>query len=136
MVKFVEVSPDEIPQLRESRRGRVSYPILKTFMETGMTMAQLDRQGIQQSLQSLSSSLTAYIRNHNLPIKMFTRKGQIYLMRTDTNEEGDAMPIDLDRYQPPAMEEEELADDDSIPFVDVEIKDGSRFKRERGQTTK
>jgi hypothetical protein len=87
MVKFVPVDPDDVPNFRESRRGRVSYPILKSFLETGMVMAKLDRTGIQQSLQSLNSSLGAYIRNHNLPIKMFTRRGEIYLARTDINEE-------------------------------------------------
>lgn len=88
MVKFEEVDPNEIPNFREGHRGRVSYPILKSFLETGMSVAKLDRTGMQQSLQSLNSSLGAYIRNHELPVKLFTRGGEIYLMRLDTGEDG------------------------------------------------
>src|SRR3972149_4255919 len=88
MVKFIEVDPSEIPNFRESHRGRVSYPILKSFLETGKQLVMLDRTGMQQSLQSLTSSLGAYIRSHNLPIKMFMRAGQIYLARTETDDSG------------------------------------------------
>jgi hypothetical protein len=88
MVKFEEVDPNEIPNFREGHRGRVSYPILKSFLETGITVAKLDRTGMQQSLQSLNSSLGAYVRSHKLPIKLFTRGGEIYLMRLDTDDEG------------------------------------------------
>lgn len=88
MVKFIEVDPDEIPNFKEGHRGRVSYPLLKSFLETGLTVAMLDRTGMQQSLQSLNSSLNAYIRNHSLPIKLFTRRGEIYLMRLDLDGEG------------------------------------------------
>jgi hypothetical protein len=135
VVKFIDVDPEEVPNLREARRGRVSYPILKSFMETGKTLVILDRTGIQQSMMSLTSSLGAYIRNHNLPIKIFQRGGQLYLMRTDTNETGDAEAINLDRYQPPPEEEAHLNDDGDIPFVDAKEVAG-RFKTERPKTTK
>lgn len=88
MVKFVEVDPNDVPNFRESRRGRVSYPILKTFLETGMPIAMLDRTGVQQSMQSLTSSVGAYIRSHELPIKLFQRRGELYLMRTDVEADG------------------------------------------------
>jgi len=91
-MRFDEVPLDEIPNMKEAHRGRVSYPILKSFLETGYVCAKLDRTGMQQSLQSLTSSLTAYIRNHDLPLKMFMRKGEIYLMRLDLNPDGTENP--------------------------------------------
>lgn len=98
MVKFIDIDPDEIPRFSEGRRGRVSYPILKSFLETGKILVMLDRTGIQQSLQNLNSSMNSYIRSHDLPIKLFTRSGQLYLMRTDSNEQGEVTAINIDDY--------------------------------------
>jgi hypothetical protein len=53
----------------------------------------LDRTGMQNSLQALTSSLGAYIRSHGLPIKMVTRSGQIYLIRTDLDDAGNPVPF-------------------------------------------
>ena len=86
MVKFLPVEPDEVPNLREGHRGRVSYPIIKSFLETGYEIAKLDRTGMQQSAQSLMACLRYYINAHNMPIKMFQRAGEIYLARTDLDD--------------------------------------------------
>lgn len=91
MVKFIPIEPEDISDFRESHRGRVSYPLLKSFLETGLPLVQLDRTGMQQSVQSLYSSLSAYVRSHNLPVKIFQRKGQIFLMRLDTDSEGNTL---------------------------------------------
>lgn len=133
MVKFREVDPTEIPNMRESHRGRVSYPILKGFLETGFLTAELDRTGMQQSYQSLYSSLSSYIRNHDMPIKLFSRKGELYLMRLDIDEEGNEIPNwrevrDLD-IKP---DSEEAAQAKSITSDEV----ASRFKEEKDKTTK
>jgi hypothetical protein len=88
MVRFIDVKPEDVPNFRTAHRGRVSYPILKAYLETGKPVAQLDRTGVQQSLMSLSSSLNAYIRNHELPIQLFQRGGEIFLARTDLDENG------------------------------------------------
>lgn len=127
MVKFEAVDPNEIDNLRAPHRGRVSYPILKGFLETGHFLAKLDRTGIQQSQQSLYSSLSAYIRNHNLPIKLFSRQGNIYLMRLDIDEHGNSIEDweskrDIDpKYEPTPITKEEVA---------------MRFEQEKDQTTK
>ena len=91
MVKFIEVPPKEVQNLKFSRRGRVSYPILKGFLETGMYVAKLDTTGIQKSPQSLYTSMGSYIRNHGLPIKLFRRQGDIYLMRFDIDKDGNSI---------------------------------------------
>jgi hypothetical protein len=140
MVKFIDVDPNEVPNFRESRRGRVSYPILKSFLETGKPLVQLDRTGVQQSLQSLSSSLGAYIRNHELPVKLFQRRGEIYLMRTDIDEGGSVSPVGIDSFSrkvdPVGKAPEELLRvADEIPEVDdVEVE--ARFGVEKNLSTK
>ncbi len=92
MVKFIDVDPEEIKNIKPGHRGRVSYPILKSFLETNKYVVQLDRTGMQQSFQGLYSCLSSYIRNHEMPVKIFTRARQIYLMRLDLDEEGNEIP--------------------------------------------
>lgn len=139
MVKFVEVDPSEISNFVGGRRGRVSYPILKSFMETGMTLVKLDRTGIQQNLQSLTSSLNAYVKSHNLPVKIFQRQGELYLMRLDTDDAGKAMAVNLDtvpRYvEPVGQASQDLLDDESIPPVDAD-EVVARSAREKDKVTK
>lgn len=128
MVKFLEVDPNEVENIRFSRRGRVSYPILKGFLETGMFVAKLDLTGMQQSKLALSSSLTAYIRSHNLPIKMFQRGGAFYLMRLD---------IDADGNQVENWAENQLEGHIQQKAVEIDSEEiSSRFQSEKSQTTK
>jgi hypothetical protein len=129
MVKFIPVEPDEIDNLRDGRRGRVSYPILKSFLETGLPLAKLDRTGIQQSLMSLTSSLNAYVRNHELPIKIFQRRGELYLMRLDLDPNGEPRPWD-----PNSAHGEEEIEADIVEVTEDEVL--SRYAEEKGQVTK
>ena len=128
MVKFVEVGPDEIENVRYSRRGRVSYPILKGFLETGLFIARLDLTGLQQSKQALSTSLTSYIRNHNLPIKLMQRSGHFYLMRIDIDDRGNPIPDWAEKDLNEHIEQE------SVEITPEEV--SKRFDQEKGQTTK
>jgi hypothetical protein len=140
VVKFVAVAPEDIPNFRESHRGRVSYPILKSFLETALPVAMLDRTGIQQSMQGLNSCLTAYIRSHELPIKLFNRAGQIYLARTDLDEEGNLDPANNNIHNikankiPVGQAPSNLVLSD-IPEVTPAVVD-QRFTTEKDQTTK
>lgn len=142
MVKFIEVDPEDIPNFRDSHRGRVSYPILKSFLETGKPLVQLDRTGMQQSLQSLSSSLGAYIRSHNLPIKMFMRRGEVYLARTDINEEtGLPEVFNNNMANIPVVKDQigvapaELLESEDIPGIDDDVVE-ERFGIEKNLTNK
>lgn len=92
MVKFIDVNPNDLDDSSFTHRGRVSYPILKAFLETGKYVVQLDRTGMQQSFQGLYSSLGSYIRNHHLPVKLFSRGGQLLLMRLDIDKDGKPIP--------------------------------------------
>lgn len=91
-MKLEPVNPNEIENVTSGSRGRISYPIIKMFMESNSPCSKLDRGGMQQSLLSLSSSIGAYIRNHGLPIKLIQRKGEIYLLRLDINADGSPNP--------------------------------------------
>ncbi len=92
MVQFVDIDPEQLMGHREGRRGRVSYPILKSFMETKKKAAMLDRTGMQQSLVSLNSCLNSYIKSHRLPVRVVQRSNQIYLLRRDLDENGEFDP--------------------------------------------
>lgn len=139
MVKFVQVDPNDIPNFRDSHRGRVSYPILKSFLETNMALAQLDRTGMQQSLQSLNSSLGAYIRSHALPIKLFMRRGEVYLARTDINPET-GLPEVFNEiggrvHEAVGIAPIDLLEDNSIPEINAGVVT-ERFGIEKNMTTK
>lgn len=137
MVRFERVDPKDFPNLKEGRRGRVSYPILKTFLETNEVLVKLDRQGIQQSLQSLTSCLTSYCRNHNLPIKILTRGGELYLMRTDTDDEGNLLNENLQigpRSEPVAVIDTLGDAEDVLEIDDAEVE--RRYNQEKHEALK
>lgn len=87
-MKFEKVDPEDVPNFREAHRGRLSYPVIKSFLETGFTVAKLDRTGMTQSYQSIYLSLKSYVKNHELPITIFSREGQLYLARLDLDADG------------------------------------------------
>lgn len=128
-MQFIEVDPNEIPNYREGRRGRVSYPILKSFLETGKYMVQIDRTGVQQSFQSLYSCLNAYVKNHGLPIKLFSRQNQIYLVRTDLNVDG--TPIQTPQMSP-EMQAQMMPEAPKLTGEEVQ----RRFSEEVNKSTK
>lgn len=113
MAQFIEVAAEDVPNLRDSRRGRVSYPLCKMFLESNLPVAQLDRTGIKQSEQSLRSCITSYVRTHDLPIKIFSRGGKMYFARRDmqVNDDGEIEMIENWR------EEGQLSTDGNTPVL-------------------
>jgi hypothetical protein len=96
-MKFIPVDPRDMIDFRETHRGRVSYPILKGFLETGIFLAKVDRTGIPRTASSLYSSLSAYARSHEIPVKCLLRKNDIFLMRLDVDAEGNPIEDWLER---------------------------------------
>ena len=108
MVKIEPVDINDIPEAGKAAhrgsRGRVSGPILQMFLdskneETGKPVycAKLDRTGLRRSLIGLRTGLQGYIRKHDMPIKLFQKNRELYMMRTDIDEEGNPiaeMPVD------------------------------------------
>jgi len=127
MVKFIKVDPSEVDNIRRGRRGRVSYPILKGFLETGHFIAKLDTTGMQQSQQSLYSAVGAYIRNPKMPIKIFSRAGDLHMMRLDIDPDGKKVE---DWQTKDLMEQVGNAE----PINPTEV--DKRFKEEKEKTTK
>jgi len=87
-MKLVPVDPKDVPNYMSAGRGHICYPILKQFMESNVPVSRLDRTGIPQSRGSVSSSLKSYAKKYAMPIRVFTRDGEVYLCRTDMDAEG------------------------------------------------
>lgn len=85
-MKFIPVSADELPNFREGRRGRISYPICKGFLESGHLIAKLDRTDLGKTANHLKMLLGWYVKGHKLPIKLVTRMGELYMVRTDVKD--------------------------------------------------
>ena len=127
-MQFNQVDAEDIPNIRQGRRGRVSYPIIKGFLETGYFLAELDLTGVQQSQTALRSSITAYISSHDIPIKVFSRSGKMYMMRLDIDENGE--PIE-------DWQDVQKGTDATATAVPIDPKEvAKRFAEEKGQTTK
>ena len=84
MVKFIDIDPKDIDTERLGRRGRVSYPIIKAFMERNTKLSKLDLAGLDRNPSYLRSVLGAYINTHNLPIRIFSAAGELHLMRLES----------------------------------------------------
>jgi hypothetical protein len=134
MVTFRQVDPSSIDTHREGRRGRVSYPLLKSFLERNIKMAELELTGLNKNPAYLRSVLTTYIRSHKLPIKLFQAGGKMYLMRLDLDNEGNKLD-----WTPDAEEATEGAGGlmrgmEPKPIDDSEV--DARFHEEKNRITK
>lgn len=133
-MKLVPVEPDKIPDLQMRRRGRVSYPILKQFMESKSPASMIDRTGIQQSMQGLYSCINSYARSHGMPVKCFSRDGELYLLRLDLNGDGtpnlDYKPADSASSGQYKGGEEGPAEDITDDVID------KKFEKEKGNALK
>jgi len=82
-MKFLkEATEDEIYLVKRGRRSSVSQPILTEFLESGMKIAKVDLEAIQEP-KSIVPTLTNYVKSHGLPVKVVTRKGNVYLVRLE-----------------------------------------------------
>lgn len=125
-VNFKPVDPDEIPNFHKGPTGRVSYPILKSFMETGYPVAQIDRSEMTEKQSSnVGTSLNYYIRKHKLPIKMFRRGGEVYLARTDVTSDGKVPEASIDQIM---NETAKAQDRSSGPVIDIDEEVEGRFE--------
>jgi hypothetical protein len=136
---FEAVDPQMIRNRSAGHRGRVSYPLLKSYMESNLPVAKLKMDGIQQSLVALRSSLTAYIKSHDLPVYVFQRDGDLYLARYDmeVDEEGTVHLIeDWKKNSPYASRGTNrgaLADTPATPVNMDEV--NKRYEEEKGNVT-
>lgn len=135
MVKFVDIDPSEIDTSRAGRRGRVSYPIIKAFMERNTKVSKLDLTGLEKNPQYLRSVLTTYINSHNMPIKIFAAGGDLHLMRLDLNNDGTPNP-DWQKGNEKTTEGAAGHERDMTPAPLNAAEVEKRFAEEKGQSLK
>jgi hypothetical protein len=94
---LIPMSPEEVSGF--SSQGQVSYDICKEFLAAGIVIAKVDPNDFPgHRPTAISSSLNAYIRRHELPMKNTYRKGDVILFRTDRDENGEVDKRDIDDY--------------------------------------
>jgi len=93
------VDPRTVGNKGPGHRGRVSYPLLKEFMESGELMAAVEQKGMQQSLMSLRATLTYYIKSRDLPVHVFQRDNEMYLARLDKEMLEDGTVVDVTNWK-------------------------------------
>lgn len=76
------VSRDEIPQ-SNTREGKVSTGLFREFMESGQEVVQVELEEGGKSLGSVRSTLSNYVKRHNLPVRVFTAGGNLYIERSE-----------------------------------------------------
>jgi hypothetical protein len=98
MVKFEEVAPEDVGDKFDTR-GRVSYPLLRDFLATGMYSASPDLAGYDQKIERIASSCINYCRVHQLPVKVLQKGGRLVFYRLDYTPEGAPIPGWLEKRQ-------------------------------------
>lgn len=111
MVKFVDIDPAEIDTSRGGRRGRVTYPIIKAFLEREVKVSMLDLSDSPRTPNSMRAGLDNYVKGHKLPIKVFTAGGQVHLMRLDLDNDNNKIP-----WQP---EDGDTSDPDNLAHLEA-----------------
>ncbi len=92
MVTFTDIDPKDIDTTRLGRRGRVSYPIIKAFMERQSKVSKLDLSDLDKNPAYVRSVLSAYVKSHNMPIQIFSAGGDLHMMRLDLDNDNKPIP--------------------------------------------
>lgn len=81
----IPVDENDVPKGHPGRAGVRSRTIAEDFMKADIKTARVDRTqpGMDIPIQNVIIPLRAYVDNHELPIKVSGRGGEIYLFRTD-----------------------------------------------------
>jgi hypothetical protein len=134
---FEAVDPKMISNRSAGHRGRVSYPLLKSYMESGIPVARVNTDGMQQSMVALRSSLTAYIKSHDLPVYVFQRDGDLYLARLDMEVDEEGTVHKVEDWRTPkssrGTDRGALADATPTPVNMDEV--NKRYEEEKGNVT-
>lgn len=133
-MKFKQIDPSEIDNSREGTRGRVSYPYLKAFLETGYYASEVDLSDSQRKAASLFVLLKSYADNHDLPVKVMMRRNRLYLIRLDVDEKGNKISDWLEQRNAAIkarIEEREQPDEPAVPLSDDVVKQRSGLQKIR-----
>lgn len=82
---FLKEVDKDVLQSMKGKRGRVSYPIIRHFLESGLQVAEVQVEKIyDKSLHSLYMALKSYLQSHpDYPVTVVIRKGKLFLVRVD-----------------------------------------------------
>lgn len=88
---MAELKPvDEVPGIEREGSARKSEPIVNEFMESGTKAAAVEDE--DSKAQSTKQTLARYVKSRNLPIEVVTRKGTVYMRRTDLDTQAESEP--------------------------------------------
>lgn len=76
------VSRDEIPQ-SNTREGKVSTGVFREFLASGEDVVQVELEEGGKSIGSVRSTLSNYVKRHNLPVRVFTAGGNLYIEKAE-----------------------------------------------------
>jgi hypothetical protein len=133
MVKFIDIDPKDIDTTRMGRRGRVSYPIIKAFLERNSKVSKLDLTGFDKNPTYLRSVLGAYVKSHKLPVRIFAAGGELHMMRLDLDNDNKPIPWDPEAQITDGAGGLER-DLEPVPINAAEVE--KRHRKEKGKTTK
>lgn len=77
-MQFTPVSRDSIPKTR-TREGKVSTALITGFLDSGEELVQVDTSDSDKKMESVRSTIANYVKRHELPVKVFTAGGNLYL---------------------------------------------------------
>ena len=80
------VSREDIPQ-SNTREGKVSTGIFREFLASGEEVVQVELEEDGKSIGSVRSTLSNYVKRHNLPVRVFTAGGNLYIERAEADAE-------------------------------------------------
>ncbi len=84
MVKFTDVDPKSI---EGTSQGSGSGSILAAFMERKKKLSKLELTDKDKTPMHFRAALGAYVTSHEMPIKVSMKHGDVYLMRTDLDDD-------------------------------------------------
>lgn len=133
------VDPRTISNRGPGHRGRVSYPLLKEFMESDALVSQVDMEGMQQTMISLRATLSYHIRSKDLPVTVFQRDNILHLARVDKEMLEDGTIVDVPNWRDirdasKGAESGEHAQDEPEPLDMEEL--NRKYEEERNAITK
>lgn len=81
-MQFTPVNREDIPTTRK-REGKVSTALITAFLDAGVELVQVDTSDSDKKMESVRSTIANYVKRHELPVKVFTAGGGLYLERSD-----------------------------------------------------
>lgn len=86
MIKLVPVAPGDRSLADNRTWARRSYDILDEFLKSGEQLVRIE--GGPQRTQNVNVPLRLFVQNYGLPVKVFVRRGNVHLARTDIDAKG------------------------------------------------